>query len=392
MSADPPSVRVPPPAFIAAAEVAAVLRALPDARLVGGCVRDSLAGLAVADIDLATPQPPDSVIRAAAAAGLKAVPTGLDHGTVTLVSGGRGFEVTTLRRDVATDGRHATVAFTDDWRADAARRDFTINAMSMTRDGQVFDYFGGVADLHAGRVRFVGDPATRIAEDYLRILRFFRFWARFGRGDPDTPAAAAIAAGVAGLARLSPERVWSELRRILDLPDPSATVRLMDRLGVLAAVIPEGAAPERLARLVARGAPADRMLRLAALLDGPPTAFADRLRLSGAERDLLMALRADDGPPAATDTAGLRRALALAPRPVVEGRLWLAGAEPEILSRLAATETPVFALRGRDLTDAGIPPGPAVGELLESVRGWWLAQGCRGDVRAELARRLAERH
>ena len=161
-------------------------------------------------------------MRALEAAGLRAVPTGLEHGTVTAVSGHRGFEVTTLRRDVETDGRRARVAFTEDWREDAARRDFTMNALSMTPDGAVHDYFHGIADLRHGRVRFVGDPATRIAEDYLRILRFFRFHARYGVGAPDEAATAAIAAGVPGLAQLSAERVWSEMKRILATPDPLA--------------------------------------------------------------------------------------------------------------------------------------------------------------------------
>ena len=167
-----------------------------------------------------------------------------------------------------TDGRHAVVAFTDDWQEDAARRDFTMNALSMTRDGAVFDYFGGIADLRAGVVRFVGDPATRIAEDYLRILRFFRFHARYAAGPPDAAAVAAIRAGVPGLARLSAERVWSELTRILAAPDPRGAVALMAELGVLAAVIPEGADPARLARVVATDAPPDPLLRLAALLTG----------------------------------------------------------------------------------------------------------------------------
>ena len=248
------------------------------------------------------------------------MPTGIAHGTVTAVSGGRGFEVTTLRRDVQTDGRHAVVAFTDDWRADAARRDFTINAMSMTRDGAVFDYFGGIADLRAGVVRFVGDPATRIAEDYLRILRFFRFHARYAAGPPDAAAVAAIRAGVPGLARLSAERVWSELTRILAAPDPRAAVALMAELGVLAAVLPEGADPARLARVVAAGAPADPLLRLAALLTGDPAAFADRLRLSTAERDRLVALRAAPLARPGADDAALRRLLADADRRVLMDR------------------------------------------------------------------------
>jgi poly(A) polymerase len=383
-----PTLRIPPPPFLAEPALAAVLAALPEARLVGGCVRDALAGLPVADIDLATPRRPEAVAAALRAAGLKASPTGIAHGTITAISAHRGFEVTTLRRDVATDGRRAVVAYTEDWREDAARRDFTINAMFMTREGEVFDYFGGVADLRAGRVRFVGDPATRIAEDYLRILRFFRFWARYGRGEPDAAAVAAIAAAVPGLARLSAERVWSELKRILAAPDPRAAVDLMARLGVLAAVIPEGAAPERLAALAASGAPEDALLRLAALLGGDATAFAARLKLSKAERERLLAMRAASAPPVDADDATLRRALAEWPRAVVIDRVWLAGGDRALLSRLAAMPPPEFPLRGRDLRRAGVPAGPEVGRLLRELRAWWLATGCSGDARAELTRRL----
>ena len=221
---DAPVLRIEPPAFLADPALASVMAAVPEARVVGGAVRDALAGREVTDIDLATPRTPDEVTQALRAAGIRAVPTGLDHGTVTAVAGGRGFEITTLRRDVETDGRHARVAFTDDWRADAARRDFTINALSMTRDGAVFDYFDGVADLRAGRLRFVGDPSSRIAEDYLRILRYFRFFARYASGPADPAALTAIRAGVPGLATLSAERVWSELIGILSAPDPRGAV------------------------------------------------------------------------------------------------------------------------------------------------------------------------
>jgi poly(A) polymerase len=284
------------PAFLADPTLVAVLAALPDARVVGGAVRDWLAGRAVSDIDLATAWPPDVVTTALEQAGLRAVPTGVAHGTVTALSGGRGFEVTTLRRDVETDGRHAVVAFTDDWRQDAARRDFTFNALSLTRDGMVFDYFAGRADLAAGIVRFVGDPATRIAEDALRILRFFRFHARYGRGAPDPAALAGIKVGLAGLAILSAERVWSEILRILAAPDPSGAVALMAELGVLAAILPEGANPWALERLVATGAPADPLLRFAALSTGPAEAVGARLRLSGAEREMLAALQSGAPP------------------------------------------------------------------------------------------------
>ncbi len=389
---EPGSLRIAPPGFLADPALRAVLEALPQARLVGGCVRDALAGRHVADIDVATPMRPPAVIAALRDAGLKAVPTGLDHGTVTAVSAHRGFEVTTLRRDVQTDGRRAVVRYTDDWREDAARRDFTINAMSMTANGMVYDYFEGVSDLRAGRVRFVGDPATRIAEDYLRILRFFRFHARYGTGKPDAAAVAAIAAGVPGLARLSAERVWSELKRILSAPDPTASVALMDRLGVLRTVLLEGVRPDRLARLVAQGAPADPILRLAALLDGDAAALAERLRLSGAERDRLLALRGGETPSADADDAALRRMLADTPPDVLIGRLWLAGGDPASRERLASTPVPVFPLHGRDLREAGVPEGPALGELLRDLRLWWIAGGCVADrhtARAELARRLA---
>jgi poly(A) polymerase/tRNA nucleotidyltransferase (CCA-adding enzyme) len=387
--------RPAPPGFLADPSLAAVLAALPDARVVGGAVRDWLAGRTVADIDLATALPPEAVMAALARAGLRAVPTGMDHGTVTALSGGRGFEVTTLRRDVVTDGRHAVVEFTDDWRADAARRDFTINAMSLARDGTVFDYFGGEADLAAGLVRFVGDPATRIAEDALRILRFFRFHARYGRGDPDAAALAAIRGGLAGLAILSAERVWSELSRILLAPDPAGAVLLMAETGVLPAILPDGADPVALARLVSAGAPADPVLRLAALSTGAPDAVAARLRLSGAEREMLAALRAGGTPPPDADDAALRRALADIPAAVLIGRAWLAGgADPAwagLRARLASIPRPVFPLEGRDVLALGLPEGPRVGALLRQVRQWWLEGGCVADAaacRAESARHV----
>ncbi len=201
MTEAPARFHAPPPPVLREPAVAAVLAALPRARLVGGAVRDALAGLPVADLDLATPDPPASVIDTLSRAGIRVVPTGIAHGTVTAIADGRPIEITTLRRDVATDGRHATVAFTDDWHEDAARRDFTINAMSMTPAGEVEDWFGGREDLAAGRVRFVGEASRRLAEDYLRALRFFRFHARYGSGAPDEEAVTAIAAAVPGLAR-----------------------------------------------------------------------------------------------------------------------------------------------------------------------------------------------
>ncbi|TDG04026.1 CCA tRNA nucleotidyltransferase, partial [Paracraurococcus ruber] len=259
-----------------------MLAALPGARAVGGAVRDALAGRPVQDVDVAAPLPPDAIAAALRAAGLKVFETGLAHGTVTAVLDHEPVEVTSLRRDVVTDGRHAEVAWTTDWREDAARRDFTINALSLTADGDLFDYFGGRADLAAGRVRFVGDPATRLAEDYLRALRFFRFQARYGRGAPDAAALAAIRAAVPGLARLSAERVWMELKRLLAAPDPRDALGLMAATGVLGAVLPEGVAQDILAALLRAGAPADPVLRMAALVAPGAAAapLAARLRWS----------------------------------------------------------------------------------------------------------------
>ena len=279
------------------------------------------------DVDLASPLPPETVMQVLTAAGVKVVPTGLAHGTVTAVLANRSVEITTLRRDVETDGRHAVVAFTDDWREDAARRDFTINAMSMTRDGAVFDYFGGVEDLRAGRLRFVGDPAARVAEDYLRVLRFFRFFARYAAVAPEAATLAALQGGVPQLGSLSAERVWHELTLVMAAPDPIAAVVLMDQLGVLAAVVPEGTDVAALAQMIGRGAPADALLRLAALLTGDVLAFAARLKLSAAERDRLLALRAAPLATPEDDDAALRRLLADTPAEVLVDRTWLSGGE-----------------------------------------------------------------
>jgi poly(A) polymerase/tRNA nucleotidyltransferase (CCA-adding enzyme) len=365
--------------LLADPDLAPVLAALPRARVVGGAVRDTLAGRAVADIDLAAPEPPEIVAAALEEAGVRTLPTGLSHGTVTAISNHRPFEITTLRRDVATDGRHAEVAWTEDWREDAARRDFTINAMSLDQSGQLHDYFGGTDDLAAGRVRFVGPAAPRIAEDYLRILRFFRFYARYGAGPPDGEAAGAIAQGLPGLALLSAERVWSELKKILAADDPVAAMRLMDSLGVLGAILPEGADAEKLAKLCAAGAPAQPILRFAALVTGDVAAIAARLKLSTAEAETVAAWR--HGPvPLPGNDAELRRMLADEPAEILIGRLWLAsGFGPKwdaLRARLADLPRPVFPLEGRDALALGAKPGPAVGVALRAVRQAWLEQGC----------------
>jgi poly(A) polymerase len=379
------ALRLDPSPFQADAALSAVWDALPEARIAGGAVRDSLAGRPVSDIDLATPRTPQDVIEALTKTGLRVVPTGLVHGTVTAVAGGRGFEITTLRRDVETDGRHAVVAFTADWRQDAARRDFTINAMSMARDGTVFDYFSGVADLAAGRVRFVGDPATRIHEDYLRILRFFRFYGRYASQPPDTDTVAALVVGIPGLARLSIERVWSELRLILGAHDPSAVVALMDNLGIWQAVLPEAPAVSWLNEL-----PPDPILRLAAMLSGDPLALALRLKLSNEDRERLIRLMATPSPHLGDDDAVLRRLLAdHAPADAID-RVWLDRGPEALRLRLAGMKRPVFPLEGRDVVALGVASGPRIGALLREVRQWWLDGGCVAGAtacRAELARR-----
>jgi poly(A) polymerase/tRNA nucleotidyltransferase (CCA-adding enzyme) len=363
------------PDFLADPGLLAVLGALPRARLVGGCVRDALCGAQVSDIDLATPDLPEEIVAALGRAGLRSIPTGIAHGTVTALAGGRGFEITTLRRDVATDGRHAVVAFTDDWQVDAARRDFTINAMSMTASGEVFDYFGGLADLAAGVVRFVGDAGTRIAEDYLRILRFFRFFARYSSVAADADAVAAIASHVGGLAGLSAERVWSELKRILAAAAPDAALGLMGRTGVFDAVLP-GAVLVSVDEL-----PADPLLRLAALRPGP--GLAERLKLSGEEAEVLAGL-AGPPPPEGVDDAGLRRLLADVAPAILAGRARLAGRDAGLIARIEGSEVPVFPLQGRDLIAAGVRPGPAMGVALKRLRGVWLESGCVADREALL--------
>ena len=375
-----------------------IWRTLPDARLVGGVVRDLLAGQPSLDIDLATPEPPEEVMRRLREAGMRPIPTGLSHGTVTVLVQAHPVEITTLRRDEATDGRHAVVAWTTDWREDAGRRDFTINAMSLSRDHVLHDYHGGVADLAAGRVRFVGDAARRIAEDALRMLRFFRFQARYGTGTPDTEAVAAIAASLPALDGLSAERVWSELQRILLAPDPGGALLLMHSLGVLDRLLPGGADASRLVHRLAvstRAEAPDAVLRLAAMLRGSARPVAEALRLSGAEAGRLATLLSDQPAPApGQDDAALRRMLADESAATLLGRSWLRQeGDPapwrQARDRLRATVQPFFPLAGRDLLPSGIPAGPAVGRLLTATRAWWLAGGCVAGRDACLAHCLA---
>ncbi len=354
------------------------------ARFVGGCVRNALIGASVADLDIATTLRPEQTQAAIVDAGLKAVPTGIAHGTVTAVARGQPFEITTLRRDVSTDGRNATVAFTDDWAEDAGRRDFRLNALYADAEGRVFDPTGqGVDDALAGRVVFVGDPATRIREDYLRILRFFRFHAWYGRGDPDPDGLAACRELAPGMSRLSAERISSELMKLLSASDPRPAVAAMAAAGVLAQVLPEAA----LSPLLEAGAGQsdDPVIRLMLLL--PPDeavvrAAAARLRLPNAVRDRLASAAAAlpgvhlsmserearavlyrHGAQAVSDA--LHRRWAGAPDRAADARRLLALAEE--------WTRPKLPVGGRDLARLGVAPGPETGRLLKAFENGWIA-------------------
>src|SRR3954465_1148874 len=256
--------------WMTAPETIQVMTALGEARFVGGAVRNALLGVPMVDIDIAVPMPPEEAMARLKAKGIKVVETGLEHGTVTAVAGTHAFEVTSLRKDVETDGRHAVVSFTDDWAEDAARRDFTINALYAAAGGEIFDYATGGEDLIAGRVRFVGDARTRIAEDYLRVLRLFRFHAWYGKGDLDGEALRAAAEAKARLKNLSGERIAKELLRLLEAGNPSPVLRVMAATGILSVLLPGALALPRLERLTEIEAenlfPRDGLLRLAALL------------------------------------------------------------------------------------------------------------------------------
>ena len=361
------------------------------ARFVGGCVRNTLTGHPVADIDIATVLEPPAVIAALEAAGLKAVPTGVDHGTVTAVSGGKPYEITTLRQDVETDGRRAVVAFTDDWAQDAQRRDFRLNALYADARGAVFDPTGqGVADARAGRIVFVGDAETRILEDALRILRFFRFQAWYGQGEPDAAALAACEKLRDRLKGLSAERVSSELLKILAADDPRPVVRLMAATGVLPLILPRAQGISRFEGLVAIETEqlfsCDAELRLAALLPDDPAAGAETagaLRLSNALRDRLVAALGTEprivswlspretrravyrlGSAAFCDRVML--AWAASPRPAAAVQ-WRA-----LLPMAQSWPRPALPLTGDEVVAAGVPRGPLVGQVMREVEAWWI--------------------
>ena len=357
-------------------DLAALITALGpgNTRYVGGAVRDTLLGIAVKDIDVATPLVPAEVTAGLERAGIRNVPTGIEHGTVTAVLAGGPVEITTLRRDVATDGRRATVAFATDWREDAARRDFTINALYADPETlRIDDFFGGLSDLAARRVRFIGDARERIREDHLRILRYFRFQARFGSLPADTEAESACAELASTLKGLSRERIGMETMNLLGLPDPAPTVARMAELGVLAQFLPE-ARPEALAMLVAQeqaqGIAPDPLRRLAALLPPDPALaeqVASRFRLSSAQKKRLAtaAARSDkqEAPRALAYRLGRSEAL---------DRLLLAGAPVQALEDW---DIPRFPLKGGEIVARGVSAGPEVARTLRSIEERWVAEG-----------------
>jgi len=391
--------------------VLALLNDDGEARIVGGAIRNTLMGLPVGDIDIATTLPPKTVVARARAAGVKAVPTGIAHGTVTLVADGHPFEVTTLRVDLTTDGRRAEVAFGTDWDADARRRDLTMNGLYADAAGNVIDPVDGIDDIRTGTVRFIGDAATRIEEDYLRILRFFRFFAWYGKGRPDADGLRASARLKAGLNKLSAERIWSELKRLLAAPDPARSLLWMRQAGALSEVLPESdkwgidSIVPLVASEVALGWPADPLLRLMAIVPPDGTrvaAMASRLRMSNAEARRLKRWAAQVDLPDDIDAAELRRTLYRGDAQAIEDRLKLHLARlrhsegdtapgTEAVSRQLAVvgdwEKPDLPVTGADLRAEGIEPGPQLGQALAALEKAWVESDFTLD-RSDLLARL----
>jgi poly(A) polymerase len=360
------------------------------ARFVGGAVRDAILKRPVTDIDIATPLHPNEVTRRLEAAGIKVVPTGIDHGTVTAITATRAFEITTLRRDVATDGRHAKVDFTEDWAADAKRRDFTMNALFLDGGGTLYDYVGGLKDAKAGRVRFVGDPATRIAEDVLRLPRFYRFIAHYGRVAPDAEARAASRQAAPLLPGLSAERVAAELLKLLKARNPLPALILMQKDGVLKVLLPEAKSLDALRRLIKLEPAPDPIRRLAALIGRDGECVATRLKLSHRQREGLAGLTA---PPDFKGSRAAQRALLYRlgsglyrDSVLIAASRGKLAAHKALLGLAKAWKPVVFPLKGRDLAAAGMAPGPELGKLLAELEAWWIA----GDFRASRKACLAE--
>ncbi len=369
---------------------AAIAAAGGEARVAGGAVRNALMKVPVSDVDIACDLPPERVTAACVAAGFKVVPTGIDHGTVTVVVHHHPFEVTTLRHDIETDGRRAKVQYTDDWQADAMRRDFTMNALYCDAKGRITDFTDGYADILRNRIRFVGSPAKRIEEDYLRILRFFRFHARFGKGATDKAGLAACRRQVKGIAGLSAERLRQEMMKLLAAPGAVSTLKVMARSGILKHVLPHTAEWRVLARL-----PADPLPRLF-VLAAEPAELRERFKLSNAETERIAALMFDMPPSPALRLREHRIILyqlgATKWRDLVH-LAWARSKAPasdagwkRLLRLPDRWPIPKLPVTGNDLINAGMAPGPELGQVLRRMEDWWMASDFKPDRQALLAR------
>ncbi len=381
-------LKIDPPFWMADDATIRVMRALggfnpsPDALFVGGCVRNTLLKMPVGDIDIATKNYPETVVRKLEGAKIKPIPTGMDHGTITAVIDGRSFEITTLRRDVETDGRRAVVSYTDDWYEDAQRRDFTMNTLLANMDGEIFDPTGeGVSDLQARRVRFVGDAAARIAEDHLRILRFFRFYAQYGAGAPDADALAACREGAGGIDALSRERITQEFLKILSVAEPAPTLALMFKNGVLEdmgqAFNKDGMA--YFCRMQVRHECMDVMARLFMLAGMRAEKFETRLILSNAQKKILDTLEEGAGYLKKTPSRKVLRAFVYRIGNAAAAQAYLlnlarrdAPVDMELLDLTRYWQPPVFPVKGEDLIAAGYIPGPDMGALLSELEEGWI--------------------
>lgn len=382
-------------------KIFALFTANEEARVIGGTVRNALFGVPVRDLDFGTTATPDKVTALATAAGIKVVPTGIDHGTVTLVIDGEACEVTTLREDIATDGRHAVVRFGRDWTADAMRRDFTVNALSVDRNGNVHDPIGGAADIRVRRIRFIGDPAQRIAEDRLRILRLFRFHAEYGEGPIDPAALSASIRARNDLRDLSAERIGQEMRKLVVAPRAVEVATLMQDAGILPIVFGGVAYPAQFGRMVrastaanAKVTPATRLAALGCRVEEDALRLTERLRLSNVERDRMLATLAavsafSPFPDARSERRALYRLGEEAFRDgVFQAFAWSAAPDGQAWKQLYHLPdrwpAPVFPLGGRDIV--AVPPGPAIGALLRAVEAWWIEQDFAPDEAALRAR------
>ncbi len=384
-----------------------------EARVAGGAVRNTLLGQPVSDIDIATTCLPDETVRRAEQAGYQTVPTGIEHGTVTVIVDGQPFEVTTLREDVETDGRRATVMYGRSWEADAKRRDFTINGLYADADGAVIDLVDGVADIKQQNLRFIGDAETRIREDYLRILRFFRFFAWYGRGRPDAEGLKACARLKSGLDGLSAERVWAELKKLLSASDPSRSLLWMRQAGVLSAVLPESekwgidAIHGLVATEQALGWDVEALLRLEAIV--PPDAnrsqaLAERLRLANREAGRLTKWATTEAPASDLSEAAFRKQLYRGDVQALRDNVKLAlasartrgqqsnealieaGGYGKLLSIAEIWQRPEFPISGKDLLELGFEPGVELGSLLAKLEGEWVESGFASDKQILISR------